>query len=295
MQIIGLGELLWDVFSDGERLGGAPANVAYHAAALGDRGAIASRVGRDARGDEAVRVLAAAGVDTSLVQRDDRRATGTAQVSGDGGEVSFVIDEEAAWTAPTWSEAWERAIAGCDALCFGSLAGATEAGRSVLTRAARAAAPSLRVLDLNLRPPLTSGGAVAAAMRSANVLKVSEDEAAVVSRELAGGDLVDWALSQGFRALAITRGARGCALYTPSGHAEHPGFEIDDGAGDPVGAGDAFTAALTHQLLRGNQPEEICRAAARYAAYVASQRGAMPAIPDAIAAEVVGRGRGAAD
>ncbi len=286
--ILGLGEVLWDEFPAGRRLGGAPANLAYHAAALGDRAALLSRVGRDEPGDAALAELSERGVDVGLVQRDARRATGTARVEVRGAEVEFHIDDEAAWTEPSWTEAWQRAVAGADAIGFGTLLAASAAGRRVLERAAAAAPGALRLLDLNLRPPHTGGEAIDAALACATALKVSEEEEAIVARRVGARDLAEWAVARGYMAVAITRGRRGCTVITERGRADQGGLEVDTSAGDPVGAGDAFTAALAHHLARGADPERASAAANRYAAYVASRPGAMPPVDDAIRAAVRG-------
>jgi fructokinase len=293
-RIIGLGELLWDLFPGHRSLGGAPANVAYHATALGDHGVMLARVGNDALGDEALALLSARGVDVAAVQRDHVQPTGVVRVAHDSsGQVAFAIDARAAWAHPTWSDDWAAAIAGADAICFGTLLCAQDAGRAVVERAATAApAHALRLLDLNLRPPFDTARAVDTALACANAVKLSEDEAHRLAARLGttGVDAtVENLLARGMRAVAVTLGARGSALYTADGCDRQPGVPLAPGAdADPVGAGDAFTAALTHHLVRGHAPGRANAAANRYGAFVASQPGAMPAVPDAIRAQVTG-------
>lgn len=288
--VVGLGELLWDCFPEGALLGGAPANVAYHASALGDRGVVASRLGQDGPGDEALQLLVGRGVDTSAIQRDPDRNTGTAHVTIDlDGDPSFAIDSSAAWTAPEWTPRWEALIAGADVICFGTLLCTREQGRIVVERAA-ATAPehALLLLDLNLRPPFDTDGAMDAALACANTLKLSEHELARLGqrRGLEPAAAAEALLKdEGLRAVAVTRGARGSLLYTKDGICEHPGAPLPDDASpiaDPVGAGDAFTAALAHHLVRGHTPAQASAAANRYAAYVASRPGATPRVPDAV-------------
>lgn len=295
--IVGLGELLWDVFPEHRCLGGAPANVAYHACVLGDHGAIATRVGNDPLGDEAVALLAERGVDIRAVQRDARRATGAAVVSVSAtGEPTFEIAQDSAWTAPTWTPEWQELLSQADVLCFGSLLCAQRGGREVLQRSAGAvSSTALRLLDLNLRPPLTDDTAIDAALSCANALKLSESELAALAAQLdvAERDAPAHLLqTRGFRAIAVTRGARGSLLYTPQGCQEHPGCTVDAGDAEPnhdsVGAGDAFTAALAHHLVRAHHPARANAAANRYAAFVASRAGAMPAVPASVVNEVVG-------
>jgi fructokinase len=285
--IVGVGELLWDEFETGRRLGGAPANFTYHAAALGDRSMLLGRVGRDELGDAALKELGERGVSTELIQGDEERKTGTSRVKVHAAKVEFEIDGDAAWAAPAWTDAWAKAAAGADAIGFGTLLASTSAGRHILEKLKAAAPGALRLLDLNLRPPLTTGEAIDAALACANALKVSEDEEVSLRRRLGARDLAEWALGRGYRALAITRGNRGCTLFTPRGRADQTGLEVDTSAGDPVGAGDAFAAALVHHLVRSDDPERISRAANRYAAFVASRPGAMPAIDEAVRAAVM--------
>lgn len=276
--IVGLGELVWDLFPDGKRLGGAPANVCYHAAALGNHGVLATRVGQDALGEEALTLLNQKGVDTSAVQRDPGRPTGTVKVTFRAGDPSYDIDAAAAWSALEWTDAWEALLSRADMLCFGSLLQATGPGRAVLARAAEVMrADAIRLCDLNLRPPFHGEEAVDAALAAATVVKLSEEEAEVLGRRRGLADPLGWLLEQGgAHAVAVTRGSRGSLLRTAQGQWEHPGVPTDTSGGDPVGAGDAFTAALAHCLCRGHDPVQTLAQANAHAAFVASQRGAMP-------------------
>lgn len=284
--VVGLGELLWDLFPGHRSLGGAPANVAYHATALGDRGVVLARVGRDALGDEAVQRLQQRGVDTSAVQRDETHPTGTVCIQLDpDGDVRFTIDTHAAWAHPAWTDDWARCIGAADAVCFGTLLCAWEPGRAVVERAAGAApAHALRLLDLNLRPPFDTGVAIDAALACANAIKLSEDEALRLAARFgtSGVDSVAEHLlvTRSMRAVAVTFGARGSALYTARGCERHPGEPLAPAQQvDPVGAGDAFTAALAHHLVRDHAPARASAAANRYGAFVAARAGAMPDVP----------------
>ena len=291
LTIVGLGELLWDVFPDGSRrLGGAPANVAYHASALGDRGALLTRVGLDPTGGEALALLGERGVDVSRVQRDPSRPSGTAQIQL-APRPSFTFDMAAAWTVPEWSGAWQALVAGCDALCFGTLLCAQPAGRRVLERAAACAgAGALRLLDLNLRPPYTPDAAVDAALALCSAVKLSAEEAAALGARLRVPDVAEHLLGRGLHAVALTREAGGSVLHTPAGRHACPGFPLPapEAGHDSVGAGDAFAAVLVHHLVRGHSVERTNVAANRYAAYVASRAGAMPEIPEALRLETKG-------
>ncbi|WP_428262765.1 PfkB family carbohydrate kinase [Haliangium sp.] len=296
-RIIGLGEVLWDVFPDRRCLGGAPGNVAYHATALGDRGAVLTRIGADALGDEAVAILSRRGVDVSAVQRDPAHPTGTVQVRIQGAEVGFEIDAHAAWAHPHWTRDWEQRVAEADAICFGTLLCAQPDGRVVVERAAEAAsAEALRLLDLNLRPPFDTEPAIETALACANAVKLSEEEALRLAARAgvakAKVDSIDALAAhlmehRGMRAIAVTYGARGSALYTPAGCDRQPGVPLGPGLrADPVGAGDAFTAALAHHLVRHHEPARANLAANRYGAFVAGRAGAMPEVPDELRRDV---------
>lgn len=278
--IVAIGEALWDVFPDKRRPGGAPCNVAYHAARLGDRGAIVTRVGRDAAGDELVAFLAGAGVDTGGVQRDDARPTGTVRVTAAAHEPQYTITEDVAWDYLTADDAARALVGAADAVCVGSLAQRHPAGRAAihaLLQAARGRA--LVVFDVNLRPPFGDAAAIEATCRMAEVVKLSDQEVRAVSALLGKRALVRWLLDDvGVRAVCVTRGADGAAITTRDGTVSAAGLAINGAAGDAVGAGDAFTAAMIHQLVRGAAPERTVRVANRYAALVATRSGAMPPI-----------------
>ena len=281
--VVGLGELVWDHFPRGARLGGAPANVAYHAAALGDHGVVASRVGDDAPGRAAADQLERHGVDTSALQVDPDRPTGTVEVALDQGEPRFAIDAAGAWTGCAWTPAWEALLRHARVVCYGSLLQAFPTGRALLRRARAAAPHATWLLDLNLRPPFDSPQAIDAALAAATALKLSEQELATLADHLgqAPDHLCRWLVqTRGLDAVAVTRGARGAALITPDSSAEHPGHPA--AGGDAVGAGDAFTAALAHHLLRGSPAARALDAANHYAAHVASCEGAMPAAPQTV-------------
>lgn len=264
--------------------------MAYHASALGDRGVVASRLGQDGPGDEALQLLVSRGVDTSAIQRDPARITGTAHVTMDpAGEPSFAIDSSAAWTAPEWTPQWEALMRGADVICFGTLLCTRKLGRVAVERAAAAAKDgALLLLDLNLRPPFDTDGAIDAALACANVVKLSEHELARLGRRrgLEPAAAAEALLrDEGIRAVAVTRGAQGSLLFTAEGLCEHPGAPLPADPSpyaDPVGAGDAFTAALAHHLVRGHTPARASAAANRYAAFVASRPGATPRAPDAV-------------
>jgi fructokinase len=284
------GELLWDEFPDGRRLGGAPANAAYHAAALGLRAALVSRVGRDRAGDDALAALAARGVDTRFVQRDDA-PTGSVAVVVRGEQVRYAIRAPAAWDRIVCDDAVVALVARADAFVYGTLArrAPNAGGAAALARALALLPPRcLRICDLNLRAPFDDAAAIRAAVATADVVKLNRDEASAVASAIGCADPIRWLLGRaGVSLIALTRGAEGSELVTPTARFEHRGARAT--AGDPVGAGDAYTAALVLHLLRRTPLDEAGELANRYAGFVAGCRGAMPPIPGDLRRAVAGR------
>jgi fructokinase len=283
--IVGLGEILWDLFPEGKKLGGAPANFAYHARALGDEGVPASRVGMDPLGQEILRSLAEQGLPADHIQSDPSRPTGTVEVRLDAkGVPTFTITSEVAWDYLEWGEELQALAAKADAVCFGSLAQRSPRSRQTI-RAFLAAArrEALRVFDVNLRQSWYSAEVLGESLTASSILKLNDAELPVVLRTLGLSEPEE--PEQGCRLLldefhldlvCLTLGENGCLLVEKSEARRQPGVRVT--VADTVGSGDAFTAALCHHRLRGASLERIGRAANRYGAWVASQVGAMPRV-----------------
>ena len=288
--IVGLGEVLWDVFPDAEHFGGAPANVAMHAAALGGgaKASLISAVGNDRRGDEALARLDAAGINRDAVAQLLGRPTGVVSVTVDAkGQPSFDIVADVAWDYLPWSRAVETVVTRADAICFGTLAQRGAISRATIQRAIKTAASSAwRLFDVNLRQHYFDERVVVSSLQMANAIKLNDDELPVVARvcnlPAAGAvdqlrTLCDWF---GLRLAALTRGAAGSILVSPSAVCESPAHPAV--VCDTVGAGDAFTATLLVGLLHGRPLAEVNERANAVAAYVCSQPGATPAIPETL-------------
>lgn len=285
--VISCGEVLWDLFPEGARFGGAPANFACHAAILGGAVSMLSAVGEDARGREASAILQGFGVDTSLIKRTADAPTGTVGVSVDAeGKPSFEIHAGSAWDRIPWSAALESRIAETDAIYFGTLGQRGELSRATIRRVL-AEAKTLRiprVLDVNLRKPFFDAALIRESIAQASVLKLSDDELPEVAA--ACGIATDARPETTLHALltrhsldliAMTRGADGALLVSPTETVDQPG--IPTVVRDTVGAGDSFTAALVIGLLRGDSLGVIARAACETAAAVCAQPGAVPERP----------------
>jgi fructokinase len=294
--VVGLGELLWDLFHKGKQLGGAPANFAYITALLGDCGIVASRVGDDRLGQEALWHLKSSGLDVSRIQRDLTHPTGTVKVEVDQrGQPEYHISENVAWDFLEFSEDWISLARATHAVCFGSLAQRSSVSRATI-RAFLSALPSfaIGIFDVNLRQAFFSGDLLRDSARHAKILKLNHEEFPrfldLLQSPLKGSERSDvsaarWLCREfGIRLVCITRGAAGSALITAESHDEHPGFSVK--IADTVGAGDAFTAALVHHALRGSSLHTMNAAANRMGAWVASQEGAMPAADPEILAQV---------
>jgi len=282
--IIGIGELLWDLFPSGKQLGGAPSNFSYITNLLGDTGIPASRIGNDALGDEAVQHLSQLGVTTNYLQRDGTCPTGTVNVALDSsGQPSFEILRPVAWDFFEWTPVWQRLAEQADAICFGSLAQRASESRSTIGHFLCATCPdAVRVFDVNLRQNFYSKDVIKESLGRATIVKLNHDELPVVTRLLgwehhgekeSAGRLLSFA---GMKVVCVTRGVHGSLLITRDRCSEHPGFKVK--VVDTVGAGDAFTAALLHSYLRAEPLDRMNENANRVGAWVASQAGGMPAV-----------------
>jgi fructokinase len=281
--VVGLGELIWDVFPEGRRMGGAPSNFAYLSRLLGAEAAVASRVGRDALGVEAVERLSRAGVSARFVQFDDEHPTGTVGVRIDeGGEPRFNVNENSAWDYLEWTREWEALAASAGVVCFGTLGQRHPAARATVTRFLEATRPgALRLFDVNLRHSFFTPEMLARSLALSTVVKLNEDEltsaAGMLSLGAAGARETAETLLRRFRLelVAVTRGARGSLLVSRGGEThEHPGFPVR--IADMIGCGDAFAAALAHCLRRGATLALSNEVANRVGAWVATQHGATP-------------------
>jgi fructokinase len=285
--IISVGEVLWDLFPEGPRFGGAPANFACHAALQGGRVSILSGVGDDARGREAIAILQGFGIDTSLIQRIADAPTGTVGVKVDAsGKPGFIIHEGSAWDRTVWTPELDSRIAEAEAIYFGTLAQRASQTRTTIRKALSAAKTHgiRRVLDVNLRRPFFDADLIRESITRASVLKLSEEELDEVAA--ACGIAMEGNPEPTLRALlerheldlvAMTRGADGALLVSAEETIDQPG--IPTIVCDTVGAGDAFTAALVVGLLRGDSLKTVARVACETAAAVCAQPGAVPAPP----------------
>jgi fructokinase len=285
-KIVGVGEVLWDLLLTGPQLGGAPANFAYHARALGAQVHVITRVGNDEYGREIIRRFQDMGLSSPTVQLDDTAPTGIAKVelSGDG-LAHFTVQENVAWDYIAATGEALAAARAADAVCFGSLAQRCECSRQTIQQLITVApSNALRVLDINLRQQYYSREVIEKSLQLANVLKLNNDElprlAAMFSLSGSAAQQIE-TLAQTFdlHLIALTRGPQGSLLFQPNGKrwSDCPSRPVK--VVDTVGAGDSFTAALVLGLLAKMDLVEINTLANEVARYVCSQTGGTPTLP----------------
>lgn len=281
-RVLGIGELLWDLFPDGPRLGGAPFNVAANMRRLGHRAAFVTAVGDDELGRAAMAAADDLGVDATFMSVALDLPTGTVEVTPDpiAGH-RFRIGSPAAYESIGDGDALVARLAAWspDALVFGTLAQRFAGPRELTHRIAREIRPSHRLYDLNLRDGCWTADLVRELLGDATVVKLNEGEAEVLAeilrtpaspRDLAAALASDY----GIDTLCITRAGDGASLVI--GGEEHAVAGIRVDVVDTVGAGDAFAAGLLHGLMRGAAPDEALAFANRLGALVASRPGAIP-------------------
>jgi fructokinase len=280
--VVGLGEILWDLLPSGRQLGGAPANFAYCSHLLGNRSVVVSRVGTDQLGTDVMRQLQQAQLGDDLVQSDPVHPTGTVNVEIDhAGQPKFEITYPAAWDFLEWDQKLRQLAQSSDAVCFGSLAQRSPKSReAILNFLDVTGSEALRVFDVNLRQSFYSAEIIADSMRRAKVIKLNDQELPTVARllELPQKNFAEDVLARfNLGLVCLTRGEHGSCLIDRTGRHEHPGFVVQ--VKDAIGAGDAFTAGLVHELLRGSPLGTMNDTANRMGAWVASCSGAMPEPP----------------
>jgi fructokinase len=281
--VVGLGEILWDVFPEGKQLGGAPLNFSHHCAQLGAEAYPVSAVGPDADGAEIRQILAAKNLPDLHVQTDPAHPTGRVNVTLKDGKPTYEILRDVAWDYIRFDENLRNLAARADAACFGSLAQRNSASREAIHAFLDAMRPdSLRIFDINLRQDFYSREIIESSLRRANILKLSDEELPVLAAMF---DLPGDASAQlhrlrelfDLRLVAYTRGGSGSLLLTATESSDHLGLPTE--VLDTVGAGDSFTATLCTGLLQNLPLAEINIRANRVAAFVCSQSGATPTLP----------------
>jgi fructokinase len=283
-RVVGIGEVLWDVFPDGPQLGGAPANFAYHAHALGARAQVLTRIGVDRFGRDILERFKAMELPLGTVQLDSEAPTGTVTVTLNGNGVPhFIIHENVAWDRLEITETARDIVSKANAVCFGTLAQRKPISRATIQQLiAVSPANALRVFDINLRQQFYTREVIEQSLVLANVVKLNDAELPILAEMFQLGTSAQQQMEKlacdfGLRLVALTRGPNGSLLYQPGRWSMQPPPPVQ--VVDTVGAGDSFTAALVMGLLAGMDLDAVHTAAAEVAGYVCSQAGATPALP----------------
>lgn len=291
--IVSLGEVLWDLLPAGEQFGGAPANLACHAALQNVDVTMVSVVGDDRHGREATEILSGYGIDVSLIQIASDAPTGTVEVRlDDNGQPTFTIHEGSAWDQLAWNEALASRLTKADAVCFGTLGQRNQVSQTTIRRAINAAKVSgiPRVLDINLRTPFFDDKLIRESVQLASILKLSDEELVEVClafgittiREPTTPEQAEPAMGQllergDLDMVVMTRGSKGAVLVTADNTIKQNGVPAQ--VIDTIGAGDAFTAAFVIGELRGVPHEQNLKRACEIAAAACTHSGAVPNPP----------------
>ena len=282
--VVGLGEVLWDVLPEGKKLGGAPANFAYHAGQfLGMDNTIAiSALGDDPLAEETIEALKEHQLNYLLPRVP--YPTGTVQVTLDGqGIPSYEIKENVAWDNLPFNDDIADIARNCRAVCFGSLAQRNSVSRTTIQQFLDATpADCLRIFDINLRQHFYTKKIIQDSIRRCNILKINDEELELVGQMFGYPDLdfenKCWLILGKYNLdiLVLTCGTNGSYVFTPGNISFLPTPKVQ--VADTVGAGDSFTGSFVASILKGKTVAEAHSIAVQVSAYVCTQNGAMPSL-----------------
>ena len=281
-----MGEALWDCLPEGRKIGGAPANFAYHAAQFGFKSLAISAIGNDALGNEIEEEFNKKNLQYRLYHVE--YPTGTVQVTLDKkGIPCYEIMEDVAWDNIPYTSELEEIAKNCKAVCFGSLAQRNGVSRETILRFLDAMPDSddtYKVFDINLRQHFYSKEIIVNSLNKSNILKINDEELIIVSElfgyeglsqeEACGRILAEYDL----RMLILTCGTEGSYIITSEGTSFQPTPKVE--VADTVGAGDSFTGSFLASILKGRTIEDAHKCAVEVSAYVCTQNGAMPQLPE---------------
>lgn len=283
--VVGMGEALWDILPEGKKIGGAPANFAYHVSQFGLPSCVVSAIGDDALGKEIIENFTSKGLDQLIAEVPF--PTGTVQVEIDQtGIPLYDIKENVAWDNIPYTEHLDALAKRTKAVCFGSLAQRNVVSRETINHFLDTMPKdddSLIVFDVNLRQGFYNKEILCKSMQNCNILKINDEELITVSRMFGypGIDLQDkcWILlgKYNLKMLILTCGINGSYVFTPGNVSFQPTPKVE--VADTVGAGDSFTAAFIASILKGKSVTEAHSIAVKTSAYVCTQKGAMPILP----------------
>lgn len=293
--VVGLGEALFDCLPEGRKLGGAPANFAYHTAQFGHESIAISAIGDDELGREIVETFNKVRLRHVLPLVE--QPTGTVQVTlDDRGIPQYEICLGVAWDNIPYTEEMAAIARETKAVCFGSLAQRSEVSRHTIQQFLDATpAEALRVFDINLRQHWYTADVINESLKRCNILKINDEELDVVAPMLLGiSTHADHLIAEDkeettticreliarydLKMIILTCGAIGSYVFTADelSWQDTPKVKV----ADTVGAGDSFTASFVAQILAGKTIREAHKTAVNVSAFVCTQNGAMPVIPE---------------
>lgn len=288
--IVGLGEALWDCLPEGRKLGGAPANFAFHAAQFGFNACAVSAVGNDALGDETLKAFDAKGL--NYIMPRVYYPTGTVSVELDAeGVPTYDIKQQVAWDNIPFTPEIEEAARHCQAVCFGSLAQRSPVSHHTIARFLDATPSTcLKIFDINLRQRFYSKEVIKEGLKRCDILKINDEELVTIGRMFGypGLDMENkcWLIlgKYNLKMLVLTCGTNGSYVFTAGQLSiqETPKVAV----ADTVGAGDSFTGAFAAATLSGMPVNQAHELAVKVSAYVCTQNGAMPALPRELTEQV---------
>ena len=282
-KIIGIGEILWDLYPSGKRLGGAPANFAYHVSALGHNGIVVSRVGDDYLGKEIIKFLLKNNLESEYIQVDKIRPTGTVEVKIDkDNQPNYFIKENVAWDFLGWRKKFFELLKKANAICFGTIAQRNKTTRKTILNFLKAANNNIvKVFDINLRQNFYIKQVLEESLTLATILKLNDYELKIIrdllkinancSEEESCNFLIN---KYKLNLVCLTKGEEGSMLVNEHSVCTSPAYPCD--AINRVGAGDAFTAAVIVNYLKKYSLKTISERANRLASWVTSKEEAMP-------------------
>ena len=292
-KIIGSGELLWDIFPNCKVLGGAPANFAYHVSALGHNGIIVSKVGDDELGKEILEKLLDKKLNIKYIQTDKTHTTGTVKVITDSNnQPDYIINRQVAWDYITWQNSFSNLIDSADAICFGSLAQRNNVSRKTILKMLKKFRKNKDIVfDINLRQNYFDKNIIEESLKLTTILKLNDLELEIVKRLFSIDNKYNqekscYFLLQKFnlKLVCLTKGEEGSILIDKNSVFKGDTFPYK--LVDRVGAGDAFTAAMIIEFLKGSSLEEISYKSNKLASWVTSQKGGMPFCEEKISQEL---------
>ena len=284
--VVGLGEVLWDMLPEGRKIGGAPVNFAYHAGQFGIDTMAVSAIGNDKLGEDTIAEMN--GKHLNHIFPSVPYPTGSVQVSLDEkGVPAYDIKENVAWDNIPFTNEIESVARSCRAVCFGSLAQRNAVSRNTIRKFIEST-PSgcIRIFDINLRQNFYTSNVIRDSLEHCNILKINDEEIMLVSRmfnyDSSNIENVCRTIMEDFslEMVILTCGTKGSYIFTKGGVSFMPTPKVN--VADTVGAGDSFTGSFCAAILRGLPVAEAHKKAVDVSAYVCTQNGAMPEIPESM-------------